>query len=150
MLMLLRVWILNRIVILLHGLIAQSLKSPPKTASSANMLEWHRPQALRLLEFLHEVHERVDAFDGHGVVDGRAHAAHRAMPFEIHEADLGRLGAEGLVEIGLGERERHVHPGARVLRHRALVEARCFDEAVELLGLGAIALLPWPSGRPAS
>ena len=92
------------------------------------------------LEVLHEIHQRLDAFDGHGVVDGRAHAAHRTMSFEIHEADLGRLGAERLVEIRLGERERHVHPGTRIRRHRALVEAAAFDEAVELFGLGAVAL----------
>ena len=62
-------------------------------------------------------------------------------PFEIHQAGLRGLGAERLVEIGLGQRERHVHPRTGVFRHRALVELRSLDEAVEPLGLGTIARL---------
>ena len=79
-------------------------------------------------------------FHRHRVVQARAHAADRAMAFERHQARLLRCGGEGLVELGIRERERHVHPRARVLRDRVLVERRAVDRRVQLLRLGAIAL----------
>src|SRR6185295_5707902 len=138
MLMLLSVWILNRIVFTpCAGVIACALTPstflPAAVVMGTFLVSWqtgtHLKQVLpRLpasrgkrgkspsgglrLEFLHELDQCIDAFGRHRVVDGRAHAAHGAMTLEIHEAGLLGFVAEGLVELGLGQCERHVHPRA--------------------------------------
>ena len=61
-----------------------------------------------------------------------------------------RLAQERLVELGLGERERHVHPRAAVLRHRVAVEARTRrSRAYSSSRLGAVALAHGARARPA-
>src|SRR3569623_264712 len=80
-----------------------------------------RGSAMAFLEFAHAVDQRTHAFDRHGVVDRRAHAADRAVAFQLDQAAfLGSL-EEGLVERGVLERERHVHQRAVVFRHRRVV-----------------------------
>ena len=90
---------------------------------------------------MHEVDKRLDAFDGHGVVDTRTHAAYAAMALDVGQTSGGRLGDELLVEVFIARDERDVHDGAvlgidRTREHVARVEA-----IVEKLGLGLVALL---------
>ena len=52
-------------------------------------------------ELLHEIDQLVDALRRHGVVDGGAHTADKAMPLQVHKACLCSGGAERLVGVGL-------------------------------------------------
>ena len=45
----------------------------------------------RALEILHEADQRIDTLERHRVVEARAHAADRAVAFEVREARGARL-----------------------------------------------------------
>ena len=49
-----------------------------------------------LLEFRHVRHQRVDRGDVDGVVDGGAHAAHRAVALEVEQTALVSTGIVGV------------------------------------------------------
>src|SRR5690349_11040634 len=72
------------------------------------------------LEVAHEAHKCFDTFHRHRVVEARAHSTDRPMPLEGDEAGVLRVGDEGLVELGLREREDDVHPRPRVRLDRIL------------------------------
>src|SRR5580693_8759725 len=62
------------------------------------------------LEFLHEADERQDPLARHRVVEAGAQAAQHPMPLEVVESGSSRLLDECRLELGRGQRERHVHP----------------------------------------
>ena len=62
------------------------------------------------------------------------------MPLEVGEPGGLGAGQEVGVPGGVGQGEGHVHPGPRALLNRVGVEVGGVDEAVEELGLGAVAL----------
>ena len=62
------------------------------------------------------------------------------MPLEVGEPGGLGAGQEVGVAGGVGQGEGHVHPGPRALLNRVGVEVGGVDEAVEELGLGAVAL----------
>src|SRR5688572_19688474 len=114
---------------------------------SASTSSFLPPLATARPEVLHVVDELAHALDRHGVVDGGAHAAHGAVPLQLHHAlALGAL-EELLVQLRIGERERHVHPGAVLPGDRVLVERARVEEVVKHLRLGDVALLDL--GEPA-
>ena len=84
-----------------------------------------------LFEFLHEFDELFHAFYGHRVVDGSAHAAHKAVSFQGHETFGLSLFHEFFVRLfGRGD-ERHVHDGAVLLFYAVGVVRRVIDEIVQ-------------------
>jgi hypothetical protein len=52
-----------------------------------------------LLKFLHELNEHFGAFNGHGIVDGSAHAANRAVSFETDQIILLGFLREGVFQL---------------------------------------------------
>ena len=78
----------------------------------------------RFCEVRHERDQRVDAGFRHRVVEARAHSADDAVTLQIGEARGLRFLQERLVELGIGERERHVHPRARGLLDGIGIETR--------------------------
>ena len=60
----------------------------------------------------------------------------------LERGQVGGLGLldEGVVQLGIGEREGDVHPGARRRLDRVLEEARIVDRLVEELGLAGVDL----------
>ena len=60
-------------------------------------------------EFLHIGDKMFDAFDGHRVVNGRAHTADKTVSFDCHDSVCFRACDELRVEFLRGGYERHVH-----------------------------------------
>src|SRR6185369_9526930 len=100
-----------------------------------------RALGMTRFKFFHVLNEALHAFDGHRVVDRRAHPAHRAVALELHHAAL--LGAleKNRIELRLLQGERHVHPRAVFLRHRVPEEGARVEEVVEKLRLLDVLLL---------
>ena len=67
---------------------------------------------MRELEALHELDELLHAGERHGVVDGRAHAAHDAVTLEVHETCLSCLLEELRIELFVAGDEGNVHERA--------------------------------------
>jgi len=98
------------------------------------------PSPVLALEFAHEADERLDGRHGHGVIQARAHAPENAVALEIVQSGRCGLLQELGVERILRERERHVHPGTRVLRDAIFIQGRAVDGGVKGLSLGPVAL----------
>src|SRR5688500_6121864 len=71
-----------------------------------------RPLAVPRFKILHIVDQPRHARQRHRVVARRAHAADRSVAFELHHAALSRAFQDRAVQLGLGERDRHVHARA--------------------------------------
>src|SRR3954468_8938409 len=91
--------------------------------------------AMLRLELLHVLHEGANALDRHGVVDRRTHPAYRAMAFQLDHAAFGRAFEEFLVQLGILERERNVHPRTIFLRHWIVEEGALVEIVVKQFGL---------------
>src|SRR5437868_4758565 len=100
-----------------------------------------RPLAMLGFKFLHVVHQGADALDRHGVVDRRTHAADQPVALELHHAALRGAFQEGVVQRGIFQDKRHVHPRAVFLRHRVVEESALVEVVVEHLGLLNVLLL---------
>src|SRR6185436_7735488 len=99
------------------------------------------PLTMFLFELAHVVDQGTHALDRHRVVDRRAHPADRAVALELHHAALHRALEERLVELGVLQRERHVHARAVFLRHRVVEEPALVEVVVQQLRLLDIDLL---------
>src|SRR6478672_6562144 len=66
--------------------------------------------AVSLLEVVHEDTQRLDTGLGQRVIDRCAHAAQGTMTLERNQARLRRFLQERLVERGVVQEERNVHP----------------------------------------
>ena len=76
-----------------------------------------------LTELCHKCGERLDAREGHGVVDGGTHASDTAMSLDAAEVVFLCLGDECLFEFLGRQAEGDVHARAAVLRGVAAVES---------------------------
>src|SRR5712671_515353 len=94
-----------------------------------------RGLAMLRFEFLHVADQRAQALDRHGVVDRRAHPAHRAVALQLDHAPLGRALQEFLIELRILEREGHVHARAVLLRHRVVEQGAPIQVVVKQPGL---------------
>ena len=83
--------------------------------AAKNLEQLDRRVAQRILKFLHERGERLDALERHRIVDAGAHASYGAVAFEVGEPGGIGFAQEGFVEFRLREYERHIHPRAGVL-----------------------------------
>mmetsp|Transcript_23641 Transcript_23641/g.51868 ORF Transcript_23641/g.51868 Transcript_23641/m.51868 type:complete len:296 (-) Transcript_23641:463-1350(-) len=94
------------------------------------------------MELLHEVRQRLHTLNGHGVVDGGAHAAHGAVALQLQQPQLVGLLDEGLLQVRVaGDGEGHVHEGAHGGVHGAVVEAPGrLNRVVQHLGLALVQL----------
>src|SRR5690606_41961163 len=63
------------------------------------------------------------------------------MPFQVEQTAGIGAGQEGLIQTLVGQTERHIHPGTRILRNRVGVEIAGIDKAVEQLLLRPVTLL---------
>src|SRR5262249_12567641 len=87
--------------------------------------------AMSLFKLLHELHQRLDARFGKGVVNRGPDAPNRAVALETVEArGGGRLGERGLQRFGW-KAERHVHPRARIFLGVRFPEAGAIELRVE-------------------
>ncbi len=85
-----------------------------------------------LAEILHEIGQKLDAFDGHGVVDRRAATADGTMALQLLQAAFGRLLQERFVVGRIGQSERHIHHRPSGSIRMSLVETvRLVDHIVE-------------------
>src|SRR3954471_19956968 len=87
--------------------------------------------AMLRFELLHVLHEGSHALDRHGVVDRGAHPADRAMAFQLHHPAFGRAFEEFLVQLGILEGERNVHPRTIFLRHWIVEEGALVEIVVK-------------------
>lgn len=93
-----------------------------------------------LLELGHEGDERLDAGLGHGIVDARAHAAHRAMALDGLDAVGLRLGHEQRIQLVGARDEGHVHERAILLAGGAAEQLALIEVIVQNGGLLLVAL----------
>ena len=111
------------------------------TEEQLNLKNIKKSAWLTFAEFLHEVHQLVDALGWHCVVDGGAHTAHQAVALQVHEPGLGGLGAELLVEVRVRAGEGDVHGAAVAVLHRVVEELLTVQIIVQDPGLGFVDLL---------
>src|ERR1700676_2335091 len=101
-----------------------------------------RGSAAGALEFAHEGGQRMNGFEGDGVVEGDAHAAYGAVAGGASQAGcrgfFGELLFDGVVAASYAE--DYVHLGARFTFDGAGVEAAIFDGVVEQLSFRVVAL----------
>ena len=83
---------------------------------------------------LHEGDELLNTLDGHGVVDGGAEPADRAVAAEADKADLLGLSLEVLGVELLGAEEGDIHEGAVLLLDGVAVVVGGVDVVVASLG----------------
>src|ERR671938_1733748 len=91
------------------------------------------------LELPHERHQRLAACLREGVVDARAHPAHRAVPFEAVETPLRGLADEFGLQLLARRTEADVHERATLGLGGAAEEAARVEVVVDELGLLLIA-----------
>ena len=88
-------------------------------------------------ENLHGLDERLDAFEGHGIIDGGAETAHGTVPFDaVHAARGGEseeFGFEGFVTFGHDEADVH-ETAVGGVGYGAAEEGIAVDLAVEEFG----------------
>src|SRR6266487_2494847 len=98
--------------------------------------------AVLLLEFLHELDKGFCAFNSHGVVNGSAHAADRAMTLESDQIILLGFLGKGIFEFLGGEAEGNVHDGACFRCSMTTIETTALiDHVVNRIGFLAVDLL---------
>ena len=92
-------------------------------------------------ELRHKRRELLHTGEGHGVVDGGAHAADAAVSLDAGETELLGLGDESLFEVLARQAEGDVHARAAALLRVSVVEpVRAVDGVVEECGLLCICL----------
>src|SRR5579863_2447962 len=121
-------------------------KNSPAERMRAGRRTWSR---LGALKFAHELHQRLDGVQAHGVVQRDAHSADGAVPGRADQIGGRSVFAELLLERFVAGRggssshtKHHVHQRARRFLHRTAVKTlAAIDGVVKKLGLGFIAFL---------
>src|SRR5512137_551092 len=108
-----------------------SLPSMASMASRSGLRRSSRESAMAALEVIHEIDQRAHAFDGHGVVDRRPHAADQPVALQLDQALLPGLLQESVIQLRIGEGERHVHARTIAPVDPVRVEAGAIDRVVQ-------------------
>src|SRR5262245_40098674 len=87
--------------------------------------------AVSFFEGTHELHESFYACHRHGVVDRRAHAAHRAVALQLGKPGGLRLLEERRVQLVVLQRERDVHSRPVLGNDRRVIELGLVEVIVD-------------------
>src|SRR5437773_4697172 len=98
-----------------HQISRTSTQTLPKCAASLTCYSSDGLLAVTALELLHEGHQRVHAFLGERIVNGRTDPAHGAMPFQPVKSGHFRLLDERFLQFFARQPERDVHQRPAVL-----------------------------------